>query len=221
MSLDLVLHFSVGGIGDLTFDMGNLNVALEVQRNATTQPAQLHENGQYIHSFMLFGNATAEAQAYFAESGNTHVHLLDFNFQGPWTQRNATEVCSNTRLDVFTTQDGESGFSRLTNLLLGQIGTVCIVDAGTNDQWYVNTDLLGPAPGTLASILPSTNYRFFLHVSGFVGDIYDGHTLQQSRLESPTVFQSGLIAHQIYDLAANQETLYAEGFLSGNVRLVP
>ncbi len=221
---DLVLHFQVSGLGNVSFDMGNLAVALDVQKNTTTQPAQLFASGTYIHNFQLFGStATMGAQTYFAQvAGEPHGQFLDFNLTGPWTQRNEQTICSdNSRLDAFTTQDGESGYSRATNLLIGQIGTVCIVDTGASDQFFVNTNLAGPAPAGLESILPAGNYNYFLHVSGFIGDIYDGRTLQQARLENFTVINGGLIAHQIRDLTINQDTLYQEGFLSGSMRLVP
>jgi hypothetical protein len=221
-STDLVLHFTVGGLGDLTFDMGSLAVALDVQRNATTQPAQVHETGQYIFSFQTFNGLSAEAQAYFAQtSGDSHTHFLDFNFLNAWRQTTASEVCADSRLDVFTTQDGESGFSRATNLLLGQNGRICITDFGTNDMVNIFAELLGPAPPALASMLPSPSYRFFVAFEGFVGDIYNGQTLQQTRLETPLVFNAGRIAHQIWDFVPNQEVFYQDGFVSGNLRLIP
>lgn len=220
---DLPLHFLVTGLGDITFDMGNLVVALDVQRASTAQPAELLQNGSYIHSFQLFGaNTTTAAQAYFAQTaGDSHQHAYDFNFTGPWAQTNATMVCAPTTLDAFSTLDGESGYSRATNLLIGQAGVACIVDAGLNDQLFVNAALVGPAPAPLQSALPSDNYRFFVSVSGFVGDVYNGQTFQQSVLESATQISGGVLAHQIFDLELNEQTLYQEGFLSGRMQLVP
>ncbi len=222
-STDVTLHFTVTGLVDVTFDMGTLNVALEVQRLSTAQPAQLFENGAYIFSSQTFGSsANAAAQAYFAQTnGDSHTHAFDFNFTGPWQQTSTETICAPIVLDAFSTQDGESGFSRATNLALGGTGTACITDVGPSDQLLANVAVQGPPPAALQAILPSASYRFFVSVAGDVGPVYDGHTFQQSKLEIGRAINGGVIGHQIFDLTANDQTLLEDGSLNGSVRFVP
>jgi hypothetical protein len=219
---DLVLHFQVSGLGDVSFDMGSLAIALEVQRNATTQPAQVWENGTYLHNSTIFGaSASMQARTFFQMvPGQSHAHFFDFNINGPWQQINLEMICTSTLLDVFTTEDGPSGFTRAVNTFVGQLGSACIVDGGMDDQFFINTELLGAAPPDQQAFLPS-NYRFFLSVSGFVGDVFDGQTFLQSNFESFTPFHGGSITHQIFDNAISEETLRSQGSLSGSVRFVP
>jgi hypothetical protein len=89
------------------------------------------------------------------------------------------------------------------------------------DKFFVNADLTGPAPPAFTSALPSAEYRFFLSVSGFVGDVYNGQTFRQSTLETPTSFSGGEIFYQIWDNTVGQETLASQGALSGSIRLTP
>lgn len=219
---DLTLHFRVTGLGDVTFDMGTLAIALDVQRNTTAQPAQIWENGTYIHASSVFGpTATPEAQVLFAMSpGQSVDHFLDYNITQAWQQVSATRTCTFGVLDAFTTM-GESGFSRGATILLRQLTSICIDDAGMADKFLINTDFSGPAPAPFDAALPNGNYRFFMSVSGFVGDVYDGQTLRQSSLETFTSFNGGEVSYQIFDNVFGQETLSFRGNLSGNVRLVP
>jgi hypothetical protein len=219
----LTLHFELTGLGDVTFDMGTLALALEVQRNATAQPAQLLEEGTYTHDSSIFGpTATPIAQLFFGmAAGETHVHSLDFNVTGPWQQQSTGTICAPALFESLTTME-ESGFSRLVNIVAGQVALVCVEDAGTADKFFVNTELVGPAPPPFdTGALPSGNYRFFLSVSGFLGDVYDGRTFRQSTLETFTSFSGGEIFYQIFDNTVGQETLSSQGSLSGSIRLAP
>ena len=219
----LVLHFRVSGLGDVQFDMGNLAVALDVQRADSPLPSQLFESGTYIHSSTVFGvSATPGAQAYFNMTpGESHAHFFDFNITGSWAQFNSEMICAPTMFDAFTTEDGESGFSRSVNSVIKQAGFACIVDNGVSDQFFVNTELLGPGLPPVPAFLPNGSYRFFLSVSGFVGDVYDGQTFQQSNLETFTSFNGGQVLYQAFDFSQNESTVLSQGGLAGNVRLVP
>jgi hypothetical protein len=220
---ELVLHFEAIGLADVTFDMGNLAVALDVQRNARTQPGKLAENGQYIHSAQFFGtSATMEAQTYFAmTNGESHQHSFTFRFTGPWAQVDAASICAPTQLESFTTLDGESGFSRLVSLVANGSRNGCVYDQGTNDLLVVDTFVTGAAPAALQTILPSASYLFAVQVRASVGDVYDGHTFLQSKLETTTVINNGSINGLIRDLVAMNDTMTSDGFLSGNVRIIP
>jgi hypothetical protein len=218
----LTLHFSLTGLGDVTFDMGTLAVALDVQRNTTAQPTQLLESGTYVHNSSLFGpSATPIARLFFEMTpGETHPHAFDFNITGAWQQFSPTLMCAQALFESFTTM-GESALSRLVNIVAGRPAFVCVEDAGMADKFFVNADLTGPAPPAFTSALPSAEYRFFLSVSGFVGDVYNGQTFRQSTLETPTSFSGGEIFYQIWDNTVGQETLASQGALSGSIRLTP
>jgi hypothetical protein len=90
------------------------------------------------------------------------------------------------------------------------------------DKFFVNTERVGAAPPPFdTGALPAGNYRFFLSVSGFVGDVYDGQTFRQSTLETFTSFSGGELFFQIFDNTVGQETLSSQGGLSGSIRLAP
>jgi len=219
----LTLHFELTGLGDVTFDMGTLALALEVQRNATAQPGQFLENGTYTHNSSVFGpSANPITQLFFGMvAGESHPHSLDFNVTGPWQQHSTERICAPALFESLTTM-AESGFSRLVNILVGQVASVCVEDAGAADKFFVNTELVGAAPPPYdTGALPSGNYRFFLSVSGSLGDVYDGRTFRQSTLETFTSFDGGEVVFQIFDNVVGQETLSSQGDLPGSIRLVP
>jgi hypothetical protein len=111
---------------------------------------------------------------------------------------------------------------RLINIVVGRVASVCVQDAGMTDKLFVNTELVGPAPPPYDSgALPAPEYRFFLSVSGFVGDVFDGRTFRQSTLETFTSVNGGEVVFQISNNATGEEVLRSQGGLSGSVRFTP
>lgn len=220
----LTLHFSLTGLGDVTFDMGTLAIALDVQRNATAQPAQFLESGTYVHNSTILGpSANAITELFFSMApGESNTHVFDFNVTAPWQPQTTGIICAQALFDTFTTMDGESGFTRLINIVVGRVAFVCVEDAGMADKVFVNTELVGPAPPPYnGGALQSPEYRFFLSVSGFVGDVFDGQTFRQSALETSTPINGGEVYYQIWNNTLGEETLSSQGGLSGSIRLVP
>jgi hypothetical protein len=221
-TLSLVLHFQAQGLGDVTFDQGGLAVALAVERLAKQTPAQYLESGTYTNQSQEFGpSASAALQAALGMAPNeSHTYALSYNVLGPWVQRNTTQVCAPVVLDaeVF---DTDSGFSRAVFQFRGAPAIFCIEDDGLNDGIIIGVDRQGAAPFGQQSFLPGTNYSFVFSMTGFVGDVYDGRTLAQSKLETFTALTSGVIQHVIFDQDIGEQLVFSLGTLVTNVKLVP
>jgi hypothetical protein len=217
----LVFHFRVSGLDDVSFDMGTLALALEVQRNGTAQPAQIWEQGTYTNTSQSFGaSLSMEAQTFFAMTpGETHGFFFDFNIGGPWQQLAQNQVCTSGRVDVFTTEDGESGLTRATSTLIGQIGSFCITDRGPEDEIFINPGVQQPAPPDQQPFMPD-NYGYELRFTGSMLDVYDGQTLQQSLLEVPRSIRGGL-SHRIFNNTRGEVAVESHGNVLATLRLVP
>jgi hypothetical protein len=66
--------------------------------------------------------------------------------------------------------------------------------------------------------LPDASYSFYGGVGGYVGDVYDGTTLQQTLLENAAL-TNGYFYHYVYDLT--QQLTTVQGTFSGTVTFAP
>ena len=68
--------------------------------------------------------------------------------------------------------------------------------------------------------MPGSDYSFQLNLGGYIADVFDGQTLQQSELASVTPVSNGWFEHWIYE--AGVQIARLEGQMTGgNIQLAP
>jgi hypothetical protein len=196
----IVLHFHVEGLGDLTFDTGNLQVTFDVIQDITTQPDLFKESGDITF-----------VQEEYADPGAQYATELDVDTSAPtaqslwvqsesdWAQVGANSVCKDVSLAALGYGSPGLG-NRYGQLADADYGTLCIYDYGEGypyDYAYFSIFANGPAPVAQQSYLPDPAYNFSLYFSTDIPDVYDGETLEQTALEQP-VTGNGFVQHYVY-----------------------
>jgi hypothetical protein len=113
---------------------------------------------------------------------------------------------------------GSLGLSRRVEQLVGGNSILCVQDTGPSDLVTMYPSRYGAPPAGQEMFLPDPGYGFYAGVIAYVGDIFDGTTLQQTQLESAAL-TNAYFYHQLYD--ATQELTIVQGTLNATLRLRP
>jgi hypothetical protein len=199
---NVVLHFSVPGVADVTFDTGQVSVTAEVTKNDSATPGIIVNFANVAVSTVTFADPTAPYASFFADTiGATRFFGLGFTPTGPWAALGDAACIPVTVTSVSSdpAPDATAFNERMLQFILGTTGTgdVCIHDDGADDLLEVRLRAEGAVPASQTMVLPSAPYLRTLYVSGRIGDVFDGVTLQQTLLEKQVSVTSGIFDHRI------------------------
>lgn len=216
----LILHFTVQGLTDLTFDTGTLQVGADVVEEEVEQAGAADISGTTnFYQEEYADPAAAYAGALDVELGVDYSAELAFTATGDWTQYGSTAVCKPGTFDAVSAS-GSSGLGLRAEQLVGAAGYLCIYDYGAADGVSLSLSRYGAAPSGQASVLPDPNYGFYGSLGAAIGDVYDGETLQQTALEDAVPVTNGYFGHYIYDSSSTLLTQVA-GVFNGTIQLAP
>ncbi len=217
----IVLHFNVKGLGDITFDVGRLQVTIDVIQETVEEAAQIRESGSVnFYAENYADPLSAYAAALDVDTGVDIGQALYFGASGDWVQSGSQWVCKTGYMAALGY--GSTGlFNRIIQTAGGD-ASVCIQDVGSNDWLYINFFRYGPAPSEQAAYLPDPNYSFNLYAQFPLGmDVYDGETLQQSLLTEWTPVDPGNFGHYIYDATYTTLLTDVAGVANAFVQFTP
>jgi hypothetical protein len=228
MTTPIVLHFSVVGLGDITFQVGRLQVSIDVNSTTTTMPT----SGQESATITIGGQTILPGLGLEAPlgltAGEVDAHAISVSLTGPFTQESPGFVCATGTLSVLSTTTSSAAFTSLAEEVGGtpaSFGSVCVFNAGTIDVVEFEVARFGVAPADQQAFLPGSNYQFFDQVEFDMTGIYDGTTLKLSELEGPITLNSANFAswqHEIFDSDTNQVLENSFGNItSGTFQLTP
>jgi hypothetical protein len=227
----LVLHFSVVGLGDVTFQTGGLRVSIDVSQTSTTMANHGQESATFTGLSQTITAGFGLETPLGLVTGETDTVSLTFDLTSAFVLTSpAREVCANIALASITSPSGSTAFSALMDEVggtTGAAGTLCIVDFGAegHDEGHFELSRTGAAPADQQAFLPGTNYRF--EVMGFFdagGDILDDSTFQLSKLATPITLDAATGAslfQQIDDLDTHQTLESCGGRVNGTFQLTP
>jgi len=198
----LALSFRVQGLGDVTFNVGNINITLNVseQVNATGSQMRLNEGG-VIQNASLDPSLSMEAQTLLAVSpGDMFNYTVAFQLSEPWHLTGPTSICA-TGTVVSITMPGGTGFAARMSQMIGAGGQACVFDIPGNDQVSIVANTFTTPPDQV-SALPGS-YMFTFGADGYGGDVFNGTTFQQSLFEGPRPHGFGTFRHTITDRTTN------------------
>jgi hypothetical protein len=216
----LVLHFTVTGLGDVTFDTGTLEVTAEVDNVDEAQAGAMEAVGfTNIYSETYADPTAAYASALDVETGVDYWTTLELQASGAWTQYASNVVCKEGSL--IAGGSAGAGLNERIVDVYGTVGSVCIYDYGADDIAMVYFSREGAPMAGHETFLPSPSYIFQVQVSGWVGDVYDGETLQQSAFETPLALTAGYFYNYVFDASSFSEVSRLDGNFDGTFKLLP
>jgi hypothetical protein len=226
MTTPIVLHFSVVGVGDVTFQLGRVQVSIDV--NATTStPNNGQESGTVTVASQSITPGFGLETPLGLTLGEVDGESITMALTAPFAPTSPQVACANGTLTAASAPMSSSAFTFLVEELSGTPNSalVCVVDNGATDFVDLEVFRVGTAPADQQSFLPGSNYDFFGLVQFSVGDIYDGTTLKLSQLGSPIALSStngALWEHQIFDFDSSQTLEFSFGNISaGTFQLTP
>lgn len=214
----LALHFSVKGLTDVVFETGTLQVIADVVEEDTDVAASASFEGTTNFSFSTYLDSTAAyASALAVDHGVDYGLSLGFDASGGWAQSGSHSVCQPGTLTQ-ASSSGSDGLSRRVEQLVGGTAQLCVYDNGASDVVTLYPSRFGAPPAGQEMFLPDPSYGFYGGVIAYVGDLYDGTTLQQTQLENASL-TNAYFYHQLYD--ATQELSFAQGTFNATLQLSP
>lgn len=226
MTTPIVLHFSVAGLGDITFQVGRLQVSIDVNSTTTTMPTGGQESATMtINSQTLAPGLGLETPLGLAV-GEVDAVSISISLTGPFTQQTNGFVCAFGTLSAISAPTSSAAFTALVEELAGtpaSFVSLCIFDAGTNDFVELTVVRFGAAPADQQAFLPGSNYQFSSFLEFQAGDIFDGTTLRLSELAGPITLDSGNGAfwnHSIFDSSNRLEASFGS-ISAGTFQLTP
>jgi hypothetical protein len=220
----LALSFRVNGVGDVVFDVGQLQIILQVERMNVATAAEIHESGATSVASVSFGpTATPEAQSLLAvDVGETVNVSTVFEANGDWYLQSSFVACVSGQLVTITLPaTTPPGFVARMAEVIGGTGDYCIVDQGVgggND----NTNLLVRStviPPEQQAALPDFA-EAELFIAGILPtEVFDGTAFTQSSLEIPQALTNGFFRHTVQSFTSVVTTL--QGDFTGQVQVVP
>lgn len=214
----LALHFSVKGLTDVVFETGTLQVIADVLEEETDVPASATFEGTTNFYYATYLDSTAAyATELQVDQGIDFGLSLGFDATGDWVQYGSQSVCQAGTL-IQASATGSLGLSRRVEQLVGGSSILCVQDTGTSDLITLYPSRYGAPPAGQEMFLPDPTYGFYAGVIAYVGDIFDGTTLEQTELENAAL-TNAYFYHQLYD--ATQELTFVQGTLSATLQLRP
>jgi hypothetical protein len=227
MTTPIVLHFTVVGLGDITFQVGRVQVSIDVDPTTTTMPTQEQESATLSITSQTLAPGLGLEMPLGLTVGEVDAETINATLTTPFTQESPSFVCASATLSALSST-GSAAFNTLVAELGGSPATpasVCVFDEGANDILELELVRDGAAPADQQAFLPGNNYQFFGLVEFNVGDIYDGTTLKLSQLGAPIMLSSTNAAfwdHAIFDFDTSQELESSFGLISaGSFQLTP
>src|SRR6185312_10119908 len=126
----LVFHFTVAGVGDITFQSGSLDAGIAVSQSATPATGATYAGTMTVSSQQLTGSS-AQNTFFTVASGTTAPFTFTLTRTGNWAVGVDT-VCAPYSAKV----SGSSSSSSLAAVIAemdGGAGQVCIGDAAHNN----------------------------------------------------------------------------------------
>lgn len=217
----LELRFQVTDLSSVTFSVGTLRVALDVEIQQQQVGKQLLEDATLnVQTVTFSASATSEArQLLAADVGAALPFHLVFEPTGGWSLNLANTACVHGRLTSAESTPVSLLAARFAEVV-GSNGTYCITDNGSQDLAFLQ--IFGTTtPADQLTALPGGNNGFFLVIDGTIDDVFDGVTLRQPELETPHAFSGGHFTHRAVDVTANEIITDLTGSLDGDFQLQP
>jgi hypothetical protein len=199
---NVVLHFTVPGMADVTFETGQVSVTAEVTKKDSAAPAFIVLSGTVQVGPVWFYDPAAQYATYFAESpGATRFFGIGLTPSDGW-EAFGTSACIKVTVGSISSDPDPTATAfneRMLQFIFGAqgVGDLCIIDDGVDDLMELRLSAEGSLPASQSTALPSPPYIRTLYVSGRVGDVFDGATLKQTMLESGVTMVNGTFNHRL------------------------
>ena len=226
MTTPLTLHFSVTGLGDVTFETGRLQASIEVSPTTTT----MANHGQVSLTFTEREQSIAAGFGLETPlgllAGENDGGSLTLDLISPFAVTRPEVACARISATWVTSPSASAAFGALMEEegVTGTGGHICVGDDGANDWiqivWFRN----GAAPADQQAFLRGTNYAFGANLTVTLGDVFDGTTFQQSKLATPITVggqNPATLIQELDDLDTNQTLESCGGTLTGTFQLTP
>ncbi len=214
----LTLQFATEELGALAFGTGTLEVVAEVDVREVAQATSAVISGATNLSFEQYGDgAAAYATALDVDQAVDLAFSLGFQASSDWYQIGTTSVCQAGT--VAEAASGGGGLDLRLQQLLGASATLCVINQGAADEVSLSVNRYGAPPAGQEGFLPDLDYGFYGSLYGFVGDVFDGTTLEQVELQNATL-SNGNFFHMVYDLLGEQLAT-VQGNVTGTLQLKP
>jgi hypothetical protein len=219
---EITLHFTVPGLGNVTFSPGNLAVDIAVNNETRTKPSSVIVGATMMGTSIQFSNGYAADNTLTAVANGTPLHLTLIVSPKPTSQwiLDLDAACIDVLVADTSAGAGETGFATRLEQVEGGEGRICITDEGTSDSFWLGVWKDGAMPASQQATYPGT-YTRYVNVYGTVDDVFDGTTLNQSLLGAGLSL-SGTFDNTVYDFASGAQLTRLEGLLSaGSVTAQP
>ena len=194
---NITFHFTVAGLGNLTFQTGTLGTTLQVDAG-TGQPTGAGYAGSFTVSSQTLKGTTAQNTFLTAAVGAGSSYGFTLTRTGNWAP-GLDQACAPVTA-VATGTSSSAGLQAWVGELEGATGTVCIGDAAQNNAVTLQLQRLGAAETTAMKTVLTASYSFNLMLSGALPSaVYAGGTLSFSKLGTPVTLTTGGIQLSIYD----------------------
>jgi len=228
MTTPVVLHFSVVGLGDVTFQIGRLLVSIDVNATTTTMPTGAQQSGVVTVSTQTIVPGFGLETPLGLTVGEVDSESISVSLTAAFQPSSPGVACATGTLSAISAPMSSAAFTALVEELEGTPAasvSVCVFDEGTTDIVTLEPARFGAAPADQQAFLPGSNYDFIAFVQFTVGDVYDGTTLKLSQLGVPIALGSGngaIWEHLIFDFDTNQSLEFSFGNIgSGTFQLTP
>jgi hypothetical protein len=225
----IVFHFSVVGLGDVTFQVGRVQVSIDVNSTTTQMPGHGSQSGTFaVSSQQLTAGLGLEA-ALGLTVGEMDSEAVAFDVTGAFSLAGPGFACAPITTTSITSASpsNSNAFNALMQELpgAGVFGSLCVQDQGTDDFIIIELFRNGAAPDNQLSFLPGGNYQFALFITLTNGDVFNGNTLKLSQIGGPIPLAGpspASFVHDIFDFNAGQFLETSGGFFSsGTFQLTP
>jgi hypothetical protein len=225
----IILHFSVVGLGDITFQVGKVQVSIDVNSTTTQMPGSGSQSGTIANSFQSFAAGLGLETPLGLTNGESDSEAVAFTVTSPFSLEATGFACASITPTSITSSSpsNTNAFNALMQEFVGPGGfaSLCVQDQGTNDAVLLEIFRNGAAPSNQVSFLSGGNYQFGMFIQFNAGDVFSGSTLKLSQIAGPLTLNTATSAfwsHDIYDFNAAQFVEQSDGFYSaGTFQLSP
>jgi hypothetical protein len=198
----LVFHFSVPGLGDLTFSTGSLQLGVSVGVTQGSGSSGVEFIDGTVSSQNLGTNAAVNA-VIAAPVGAAAPLRVEATFTGPWGAE-LNSVCAPTKAHVTTTSTNPAIIAMAAELDGGE-GQMCVGDAQSSS--FISVSRGGtPVTAALASAIPGgASFQGAFYFTPPT-PIYDNHTFSPERLDPPVAVPYAYAYMSIFGLADSTVT---------------
>ena len=178
----LTLPFRVADIGDVTFDVGQLIVNVDVDiENTSPTTGQLSMQGAAVDEQTFAGEL--ESVTDYALPSNASVdQTWAWQITGPFSLRGVGRVCAP--IEITTATSNQPAWLDLTQIVSGSAGTLCVTDGVYGDTVSVAVRRFADLTGTnLGTHLTGSSYEVLSDLTAYLpGTVLEGETLHLDQL---------------------------------------